>query len=172
MSFTTSRWLPRCAVLCRRGVERGRQTPGMVALAGGENVGTSLVVCLSNERHSQSPGSTSVLQRYSDGVQLECAVRAGSTWSTTSAVVPASADYAAWLVAIQPDATATDRLTVRWFRGSYFQFLHMVQEGRPATDGIYDTELTVTNGKLVVGATTKLAGEWFENQITTPDLAP
>ena len=139
-------------------------TPGMIALADVQAVGPSLVACLSNERHVAIAGE-GPLERISDGVQLECAVRTGA-WSTTLAVVAPNQQYAAWIVAIEPDPNANDKLAVRWLRDSTFQFLHTETEGRPSTDGIYRTQLTITNGGLVVGATTKLDVPMFETTAT------
>jgi hypothetical protein len=137
-------------------------TPGMIVLADVKPLlGGDLVACLSNERHSQVAGG-GPLDRYSDGVELECAVRT-SAWSATVTVVPSSSTYATWLVAILPHPKDPARFTVRWLRDSRFQFLDTMVEGRPPSDGLYETQVSVKAGALVVGGTTaKLAIPMFE----------
>ncbi|MFO0668405.1 MAG: hypothetical protein U0235_02095 [Polyangiaceae bacterium] len=144
--------------------------PGMIALAHAAEVAGALVVCLSNEKHSPSP-SGEPNDRYSDSVQIECASRdATGTWSTTVVAVPGDASFAAWAGNVIPVPGATDRVVVRWMRDSFFQFLHMVPDGRPATDGVYETELTISATGLSVGATTRVPGDAFQANAVFSDV--
>jgi hypothetical protein len=132
--------------------------PGMIALAHGATSGATTVACFSNEKHSQVIGG-SALDRYSDGVAIECAARGPNGWTPTIAAVPSASDYAAWIDDVRFDGA---RIIVRWMRDSKFQFLHLDEANRPPTDGLYESELALEAGALVVRDTRKLDVPMFE----------
>lgn len=135
--------------------------PGMIVLASAVAVdANTLVVCFSNEQHSQVAGG-GPLDRYSDGVQVQCAVRANGTWSPTLGL-PQIVDAASWIADVQPDITNARGIVVRWLRDSKFQFLHLTPDDRPPTDGLYDTHLAISGGQLVLGTTAAVGGPMFQ----------
>jgi hypothetical protein len=143
--------------------------PGLIYLAQVHQADDVLVVCLSNERHTPSRAGVAG-DRYSEAVALECAARTARGWTATIAAVPGDAAYAAWVVAVTPVAGDPARFVLRWMRDSYFQFLHMVMTGRPPTDGLYETELTLAADTLTAGLAKGLQGPTFETTGTIGEM--
>ncbi len=85
--------------------------------------------------------------------------RQNGGWSTVSTVV--DLDEAVWTTEL------TQALTLRYMRDSLFEQLLAVQEGRPATDGQYETTLQITPEGAVIASEHLRIGDY-----TIPEGAP
>jgi len=87
------------------------------------------------------------------GVELECfAIRPDESVASVVAV-PVNGEYAAWVASVTASTGVAGRFVVEWVRDFSFQFLNISDEGRPATDGVYATEIELNGDQLTVGAT-------------------
>ncbi|MBI3205168.1 MAG: hypothetical protein HYZ29_26755 [Myxococcales bacterium] len=125
------------------GVTRLSSVPGgyLLATAASDQSG-ALAVCASNIRHSAAAGTPQLsagrLARRTDSVDIECAIYRDGSWSALTPVVTPDGEWAAWAGQVSP-GDQPGRFSLKWVRDVSFQFLNTTEEGRPASDGVYET---------------------------------
>jgi hypothetical protein len=115
------------------------------------------LVCASAIHHGAHRSKSKVAgqeNRQITGVALDCAALRDGHWSQTNTVVSGGVEYAAWVIAVGADASDADRFKVRWVRDSTFQPFNMVDKGRPATDGVYETTFDLVQGRGPIASST------------------
>jgi hypothetical protein len=66
-------------------------------------------------------------------------------------VVPGDSAFAAWVGHVTPVPATSGAFTLRYVRDSTFQFFNVSDNGRPASDGVWDVPLTVVGQAVVAG---------------------
>jgi hypothetical protein len=115
----------------------------------------SVVWCFSREKHKMRAGQNDKLERQTEKVTLLCGGIVGGKLIQAKKVVegkgPGKRDngkvaadtYAAWVTAVDVNLQNPSGYMVSWMRDSTFQFLNLSNEGRPGTDGAYQSRFTM-----------------------------
>jgi hypothetical protein len=80
--------------------------------------------------------------RQIDRVPIRCWASSTTTFGAPLVAVAGSPDYAAWVRKLSPHPTRSGAYVLEWSHDFSFQFFNMSDNGRPATDGVYETVLT------------------------------
>jgi hypothetical protein len=92
-----------------------------------------------------------------ENASIWCSSNAGSGWvAPTKIAGPSGNEWAAWSHSVEP-AGVPGEFDVTWIRDFTLFPFNLVDEGRPADDGVYVTRITVGAGGMFVGPTTKLS---------------
>jgi len=111
------------------------------------------VACASDVDHRATADSG---QRHIEAVPIRCWAGTDSFTASVVAVAPDSA-WAAWPRELKVHPTLSGVWVLTWARDFSFQFFNMSDQGRPATDGVYETLLTWDGATLSAGATNQLS---------------
>ena len=105
------------------------------------------VVCGSEARSHVVSGSTTDL--IIDTVPIRCWASASTLFTATVEVVAPSSQAAAWARELKPHPTQAGAYVLVWSRDFSFQFFNMSDNGRPSTDGVFESVL-LWNGTTLV----------------------
>jgi hypothetical protein len=64
-----------------------------------------------------------------------------TSFSVSTLAVPPATDWAAWGREFKPHPTRANAYVLEWAYDFTFQFFNMSDNGRPSTDGLYETVL-------------------------------
>ena len=135
------------------------QDPGAYMVASAKQTPEGVrIVCASKVVHEPSRQASShrrIEVRKTSTVPIECASFDGGAWSTLNRVVDPAGDWAAWVLGVIE--AGPGRFRVYYTRDFSFQVMNMSDRGRPAEDGIYETELILGPSGPTAGATRKIS---------------
>ena len=86
---------------------------------------------------------------------IECAIATAGEWTAMTPIKVGDSQRAYWLDSISQKIDTTDEFIVRYMGDSTFSFVNLFNEGRPASDGRYQTVVHLGSHELHVGMTTK-----------------
>jgi hypothetical protein len=119
--------------------------------------GATTLVCGSNIRHrAEGAGQT----RYVEGVTIECAVKSGGAagpFGPLTPVIVPDGSWAAWIRTLEVDAAHAGSFRLRYVRDFTFHIFNLSDNGRPASDGIYEVVVTIDGTRPHADVAAKLS---------------
>ena len=103
------------------------------------------LVCASKIVHKLAKGASEKAasqKRRIESVPIECSVNDGTRWSQLATVVDGGDEWAAWALGILH--VGPNHYRVIYTRDFSFQLMNLGDVGRPAEDGIYETDFELT----------------------------
>jgi len=126
-----------------------------------------VVVCANDVHHVADVASGG---RWVAEVTLACATtRADGSFGPMRAVVVPGGEWAAWLRALEVDASG-EAVVLSWARDFSYQFMNLSDAGRPAEDGVYRTIVTLGADGPAAGEATRIASR--VNPLAEAGLTP
>ena len=157
--------------------EAGHETqlttePGGYQIAAAAVVpGPARVICASDAAHTAVPGAAVGLRR-AEHVRIACWAGEPGSFSSAATAVPEDPSFAAWAARVEAHPTEAETVRLVWVRDFTFQFMNVSDAGRPATDGTYETTISLSGGSLTVGATAKLTDSTFAEPVGVTGWEP
>ncbi len=123
------------------------------------------VLCASEVAHHA--GGTGALREV-DSVPVRCWASASTSFSVSTLAVPPATDWAAWVRELKPHPTRTNAYVLEWAHDFTFQFFNMSDNGRPSTDGLYETVLVWSGTSLTPEPAAKTSARLnpYDGQVT------
>ncbi len=111
---------------------------GYIFAAGLRTADGTTVVCINDLAHRAEGG-----RRFVDTVKIECSVGTRDTFTPLTPVVVPDGAWAAWIRTLAAKDGEGQTFSLRYVRDFSFQFFNLSDNGRPATDGVYEATLKV-----------------------------
>lgn len=112
------------------------------------------LVCASEVNHRA--GSTKVLRKV-DTVPVRCWASTGLAFTSSVEAVPPDTEWAAWVRELKPHPTLPQAYVLQWAHDSTFQFFNQSDNGRPTTDGLFETVLAWSGTSLTAEPATQVS---------------
>ena len=110
------------------------------------------VVCASEVAHRA--GASGAIREV-ETVPVRCWASATLSFTASTVSVPPTTEWAAWVRELKPHPTRAGAYVLVWAHDSTFQFFNMSDNGRPSTDGLYETVLEWSGTALTSEPATK-----------------
>lgn len=125
------------------------------------------VICASEVNH-HAVGTGAL--REVDSVPVRCWASASTSFTVSTEAVPPAADWAAWVRELKPHPTRANAYVLEWAHDFTFQFFNMSDNGRPSTDGLYETVLVWDGTSLTAEPEMKVSPRLnpYDGQATRP----